>query len=74
VAADDLDGLGSVRESQPASHGSDLEGAPLGAAVPALTDLVGDRHFPPGQGGELGVQAGLVALDGYLELLRQPGP
>jgi hypothetical protein len=34
-----------------------------GAAVPAFPLGAGDWHVAPGEGGELGVQAGLVALD-----------
>jgi hypothetical protein len=37
--------------------------APLGAAVPAFPLGAGDQHVAPGQGGDLGVQAGLVAFD-----------
>ena len=73
AAGRDLDGLDGVGEGQPAGNGGDLQGAPFGAAVPALAGLVGDRDVAPGQAGELGVQPGLVALDGYLELSRQPG-
>jgi hypothetical protein len=62
-AAHDLDGLGSVRESQPSRHRSDLQGAPSGAAVAFLAGLLCDEDLPPGQGGELGMQTGLVALD-----------
>ena len=51
-------------EGQPGGHGGDLEGAAFLAAVAALAGLMGDGNLPPGQGGELGVQAGLVALDG----------
>ena len=50
-------------KGQPAGDGGDLQGAPLGAAVPALAALVSDRDFPPGQGGKLGTQAGLVSFD-----------
>jgi hypothetical protein len=64
AAADDLVGLGGVREGQPAGDGGDLEGAPLAAAVPAFPPVIRGRHVTPGQRGELGVQAGLVALDG----------
>jgi hypothetical protein len=52
-----------VGEGQASGHGGDLQGAPLGAAVPAFPLGIGDRDVVPGQGGELGVQAGLVALD-----------
>jgi hypothetical protein len=63
AAAGDLDGLGGVGEGQPGSDGGDFQGAPLGAAVAAFPLVIGHRNLPPGQGGELGVQAGLVALD-----------
>jgi hypothetical protein len=63
AAAHDLDGLGGVREGQPAGDGGDLEGAPLAAAVPAFPLVIGGWHVTPGQRGELGVQAGLIALD-----------
>ena len=48
----------------PRGHGRDFQGAPLGAAVAAVVLDIGSRYLAPGQGGELGVQAGLVALDG----------
>jgi hypothetical protein len=51
-------------EGQPGCDGGDLQGAPFGAAVAFVPGLVRDGVLPPGQGGELGVQAGLVALDG----------
>jgi hypothetical protein len=38
--------------------------------VPAFPLGIGDRHVAPGQGGELGVQAGLVALDQEGDRLR----
>ena len=57
-------------KARPRGHGGDLEGAPLGAAVPAFPLVVGDRDVAPGQGGELGVQAGLVALDQEGDRLR----
>jgi hypothetical protein len=63
AAAGDLDGLGRVREGQPPGDGGDLGGAPLGAAMAAFPLVVGHRQVAPGQGGELGAQAGLVALD-----------
>ncbi len=59
----DLDGLRGVRERQPGGHGGDLEGAPLSPPVPALAGVAGYWDLPPGQGRELGIQAGLVALD-----------
>jgi hypothetical protein len=46
------------------AHGGDLQGAPLGAAVPALAGATSDRGVPPRQAGKLRVQTGLVALDG----------
>jgi hypothetical protein len=64
AVAGDLEGLGGVREGQPPGDGGDLEDAPLAAAVPAFPPVIRGRHVTPGQGGELGVQAGLVALDG----------
>jgi len=63
-AADDLDGLGGVREGEPLGDGGDLQGAVLAAAVAGLSGAAGDRHRAPGQGLELGVQAGLAAFDG----------
>jgi len=62
AAAHDLDGLCSVGEGQALGYRGDLQGAPLGAAVAALAGLAGDGDVQPGQGGELGVQAGLVRL------------
>jgi hypothetical protein len=59
-----------VREGQPGDHGSDLQGAPFGAAVAPLTGVAGDRDLEPGQLGELGVQAGLVAFDHEGDRLR----
>jgi hypothetical protein len=52
-----------VRECQPGGHRGDLEGALLSPAVATLAGVTGDRDQAPGQGGELGEQAGLVALD-----------
>src|SRR5262249_48476624 len=63
-AASDLDGLGGVREGDPGGHSGELEGAPLGAAVTFLPGVPGDGDLAPGQGFELGVQAGLVVFDG----------
>lgn len=63
AAAGDLDGPAGVREGQSAGHRSDLEGARLGAAMPAFPLVIGHRDVAPVQGGELVVQAGLVALD-----------
>ena len=71
AAAHDLDGLGGVRERQPGRDRSDLQGAPFSAAVAFLADPVRDRDVPPGQAGELGVQAGLVALDPEGDRLRR---
>jgi hypothetical protein len=48
----------------PGRHRGDLQGALFGAAVAFVPGLAGDGDLPPGQGGQLGVQAGLVALDG----------
>ena len=54
-------------------HAEDLRILILASRGPALTTdqvgteiagLISDRDLTPGQGGELGVQAGLVALDG----------
>jgi hypothetical protein len=59
-AAGDLDGLGGVGEGQTPGYRGDLEGAPLGAAVAAFALGAGHRHVAPGQGGDLGMQAGLV--------------
>ena len=61
-------------EGQPGRDDPDLQGAPFRTAVAFVSGLAGDGDLPPRQGGELGVQAGLVALDDYLELPRQPGP
>jgi hypothetical protein len=72
-AAGDLDGLGGAGEGQAGGHGGDFQGAPLGAAVPAFGLGIGDRNLAPGQGGELGVQAGLVALDDQQVVGAAPG-
>jgi hypothetical protein len=61
--ADDLDGLGYVGEGQPSGHGGDFEGAALITPVSPLAGLMGYGDLPPGQGGKLSAQAGLVALD-----------
>jgi hypothetical protein len=53
-----------VREGQPGGYGGDLQGASFGAAMAFLTGVMGDGDLPPGQPGELGAQAGLVAFDG----------
>jgi hypothetical protein len=58
AAAGDLDGLGGVGEGQPGRDGGDLQGALFGAAVPVFSLGMGHQHITPGQGGELGVQAG----------------
>ena len=60
-------------KASPPGHRGDLEGAPLGAAVPAFPLVIGHRYVAPGQGGELGVQAGLVALDDQQVLSAAPG-
>jgi hypothetical protein len=44
--------------------GGDLHGAVLAAAVTAAAGAADDRQLAPGQGLELGVQAGLVVFDG----------
>ena len=54
---------GRVREGQAGGHGGDLHGAPLRAPVAPLAGGMSDRDLAPGQLSELGVQAGLVALD-----------
>jgi hypothetical protein len=60
-----------VGEGQPGRDGGDLQGAPFGAAMTFLAGLVRDGDLPPGQGGELGVQAGLVALNQEGDRLRR---
>jgi hypothetical protein len=60
--AGDADRLGGVGEVQ-ASDGGDLEAADLQACVPAVAGVVLGWDAAPGQGGELVVQGGLVALD-----------
>ncbi len=59
--AGDPQGLGGVGEVQ-ASDGGDLQLADLYAAMPAVASVVGDGDLAPGQGGELLVERGLVAL------------
>jgi hypothetical protein len=73
AAAHDPDGLGGAGEGQAPGHGGDFQGAPLGAAVPAFPLGIGGRHVAPGQGSELGVQAGLVALDDQQVVRASPG-
>jgi hypothetical protein len=73
AAAHDLDGLAGVGEGQAFGHRGDLEGAPLGPAVTALSGLVSDRDVPPGQGGKLGIQAGLISLDRDQIVRAAPG-
>ena len=60
-----------MREGEPGRHGSNLQGAPFGTAVAPFAGVMSDRDLPPGQGGELGVQAGLVALDREGDRLRR---
>jgi hypothetical protein len=60
--ASDLQRLRGVRERE-AGHGDDLEAAGLHAAVAAVAGAVQDRDLAPGQGAQLGVEGGLVALD-----------
>jgi hypothetical protein len=67
------DGPGGVGEGQPSGYRSDFEGAPFGAAVAAFGLVIRFRHVTPGQGGKLGVQAGLVALDDQLVVRAAPG-
>ena len=73
AAACDLDGLGSVGEGQASGYRGDFEGAPFGAAVAAFPLVIRFRHVAPGQGGKLGVQAGLVALDDQQVVRAAPG-
>jgi hypothetical protein len=62
-AAQDLDDLAPrARESYIGGHGGDLQGAPFSAAVSQLASLISDGDLSQGRSGELGVQAGLVAL------------
>jgi hypothetical protein len=52
-----------VGEGEPGGDGGGLQGAVLFAAVPAAALPVTGRDVAPGQVRDLGVQAGLVALD-----------
>jgi hypothetical protein len=49
-------------EASPAGDGGDFQGSPFRGPVAFVPGLMGDGDVPPGQGGELGVQAGLIAL------------
>lgn len=61
--ADDLNGLGGVREgASPAATAVTFTVRHFGAAVAALPGVMGGRDQAPGQGGELGVQAGRLRL------------
>ncbi len=62
-ATADLQGLGGVGERDAGREGQDLQGAELAAAVPAVV-VAGGVDVPPGQSGELFLQAGLVAFAG----------
>lgn len=53
-----------VREGQPGGDGDRLQGAVLLPAVPAAALAVAGRDAAPGQVLKLGIQAGLVLLDG----------
>ena len=53
-----------MREGDSGGHGGDFQGSPLGPAVRPVVLDVGGRDLAPRQPGELGMQAGLVALDG----------
>jgi hypothetical protein len=55
--------LGGVGKGQASGYRGDFEGAPFRAAVAAFPLVMRFRHVSPGQGGKLGAQAGLVALD-----------
>lgn len=46
---------------------------PFGAAVSLFPAVAGHRDLAPGQGGELGIQAGLVALDDQQVVGTAPG-
>ena len=59
-----------MREGQSAGNGGGLDGAALAAAVPAFPLVIGHWNLAPGQSGELGVQARLVALDQEGDRLR----
>lgn len=41
--------------------------------MPSLAGVAGEGYLAPGQGGELGVQAGLIALDGEQVVRAAPG-
>lgn len=56
--------MGGMREAQSSGYGGHLQGASFDPAVASFTGFVGDRDVTPGQGRELGLQAGLVAFDG----------
>ena len=60
-----------MREGQAGGHGDDLHGAPLRARMAPLAGGMSDRNLAPGQASELGVQAGLVALDQEGDRLRR---
>ena len=62
-----------MREGQPRRDSGDLQGAPFGAAVAFLAGIIGDGDLPPGQRGQLSVQAGLVTLDGDQVVRLAPG-
>jgi hypothetical protein len=70
--ADDLDGLGGVRELDPRSDGDDLARADLAAAVRGRDGAMGDLDLTPWASGELAAQPGLVALDRQ-HPVRAPG-
>ncbi len=72
-AGHDLDGLGGVGEGQASGYRGDFEGAPFGAAVAAFGLRIGHRDLAPGQGGKLGVRAGLVARDDQQVVGAVPG-
>jgi hypothetical protein len=63
AAAGDPDDLGGAGEGQAPGHRGDLQCAAPGAAMAAFPLAAGRRHVAPGHSGELGAQAGLVALD-----------
>jgi hypothetical protein len=58
-------------KGQPGDDGDGLEGPVLVAAVAAVVLAGPGRDLPPGQPFELGVQAGLVALDQEGDRLRR---
>jgi len=68
---DHLDGLDGVREHQPGGGRDDLDDPLLDPAVAAAILHVAQGDLLPGQAGELGVQAGLVALDQEGDRLRR---